>query len=100
MVRSARRQHLLRCGWMLQVDLAAADYQLPRLQRMWTHLDRQSGGGQVKGMGEKQKEVDKRLLRCSSPSPSLMQHAAVTVVPWSHDPGARKATGTRSVASP
>ncbi|PNX72023.1 GTPase HflX-like protein, partial [Trifolium pratense] len=30
---------------------------------MWTHLERQSGGGQVKGMGEKQKEVDKRILR-------------------------------------
>jgi GTP-binding protein HflX len=29
---------------------------------MWTHLERQSGG-QVKGMGEKQIEVDKRILR-------------------------------------
>jgi GTPase len=48
---------------LVQVDLAAADYQLPRLQRMWTHLDRQSGGGKVRGMGEKQMEVDKRLLR-------------------------------------
>eukprot|EP00892_Ulva_mutabilis_P008547 jgi/Ulvmu1/6064/UM027_0042.1 len=47
----------------LQVELAAATYELPRLKRMWTHLERQAGGGQVKGMGEKQKEVDKRLLR-------------------------------------
>jgi GTP-binding protein HflX len=39
------------------------EYQLPRLTKMWTHLERQSGGGQVKGMGEKQKEVDKRILR-------------------------------------
>lgn len=31
--------------------------------RMWTHLERQSGGGQVKGMGEKQIEVDRRLLK-------------------------------------
>ncbi|KFM25676.1 GTPase HflX [Auxenochlorella protothecoides] len=47
----------------LQVALAQAEYQLPRLTRMWTHLERQSGSGQVKGMGEKQIEVDKRLLR-------------------------------------
>jgi hypothetical protein len=30
---------------------------------MWTHLDRVAGGGQVKGAGEKQIEIDKRLLR-------------------------------------
>jgi hypothetical protein len=30
---------------------------------MWSHLERQAGGGQVKGMGEKQIEIDKRLLR-------------------------------------
>jgi GTP-binding protein HflX len=38
------------------------EYQLPRLTRMWTHLERQAGG-MVKGMGEKQIEVDKRILR-------------------------------------
>ncbi|KAI8462495.1 MAG: hypothetical protein J3K34DRAFT_527703 [Monoraphidium minutum] len=48
---------------MLQVELAQTDYQLPRLTRMWTHLDRVAGGGQVKGAGEKQIEIDKRLLR-------------------------------------
>ncbi|KFK27333.1 hypothetical protein AALP_AA8G369300 [Arabis alpina] len=47
----------------LQVALAQMEYQLPRLTRMWTHLERQSGSGQVKGMGEKQIEVDKRILR-------------------------------------
>jgi GTP-binding protein HflX len=47
----------------LQVELAQAEYQLPRLTRMWTHLERQSGSGRVKGMGEKQIEVDRRLLR-------------------------------------
>ena len=47
---------------MLQVELAQAEYQLPRLTRMWSHLERQSGG-RTKGMGEKQIEVDKRLLR-------------------------------------
>ncbi|XP_031119832.1 uncharacterized protein LOC116023028 [Ipomoea triloba] len=46
----------------LQVSLAQMEYQLPRLTRMWTHLERQAGG-QVKGMGEKQIEVDKRILR-------------------------------------
>lgn len=46
----------------LQVTLAQMEYQLPRLTRMWTHLERQAGG-MVKGMGEKQIEVDKRILR-------------------------------------
>lgn len=46
----------------LQVQLAQAEYQLPRLTRLWSHLERQAGG-QSKGMGEKQIEVDKRLLR-------------------------------------
>ncbi|EYU36741.1 hypothetical protein ABFS82_14G295400 [Erythranthe guttata] len=46
----------------LQVSLAQMEYQLPRLTKMWSHLERQSGG-QVKGMGEKQIEVDKRILR-------------------------------------
>ncbi|GFR45981.1 hypothetical protein Agub_g7453, partial [Astrephomene gubernaculifera] len=47
----------------LQVELAQVEYQLPRLTRMWSHLDRVGGGGQVKGAGEKQLELDKRLLR-------------------------------------
>ncbi|CAL4980315.1 unnamed protein product [Urochloa decumbens] len=46
----------------LQVTLAQMEYQLPRLTKMWSHLERQAGG-QVKGMGEKQIEVDKRILR-------------------------------------
>ena len=45
-----------------QVSLAQMEYQLPRLTKMWTHLERQAGG-KVKGMGEKQIEVDKRILR-------------------------------------
>ncbi|GMN35615.1 hypothetical protein TIFTF001_005414 [Ficus carica] len=44
------------------VALAQMEYQLPRLTKMWTHLERQAGG-KVKGMGEKQIEVDKRILR-------------------------------------
>ncbi|KAI8015966.1 GTPase HflX [Camellia lanceoleosa] len=46
----------------LQVALAQMEYQLPRLTKMWSHLERQAGG-RVKGMGEKQIEVDKRILR-------------------------------------
>lgn len=46
----------------VQVELAQSEYQLPRLTRMWTHLERQAGG-RVRGMGEKQIEVDKRILR-------------------------------------
>ncbi|KAF7141350.1 hypothetical protein RHSIM_Rhsim06G0028500 [Rhododendron simsii] len=46
----------------LIVALARMEYQLPRLTKMWTHLERQAGG-RVKGMGEKQIEVDKRILR-------------------------------------
>lgn len=44
------------------MELAQSEYQLPRLTRMWSHLERQAGG-RVRGMGEKQIEVDKRLLR-------------------------------------
>lgn len=48
----------------LQIELARIKYQFPRLRRMWTHLSRQSsGGGFVKGEGEKQIEIDRRLLR-------------------------------------
>lgn len=35
----------------LQVELASVEYQLPRLTRMWSHLDRVGGGGLVKGTG-------------------------------------------------
>ena len=50
----------------LQISLALYKYQMPRLKRMWTHLSRQhfsSGGGYLKGVGEKQIEIDRRLLR-------------------------------------
>lgn len=46
-----------------QVEYAATEYQLPRLTKMWTHLERQSGAGKMRGMGEKQIDVDRRLLR-------------------------------------
>ncbi len=49
----------------LQVELAKIKYQFPRLKRLWTHLSRQSssGGAHVKGEGEKQIELDRRLLK-------------------------------------
>jgi GTPase len=48
----------------IQVELARVRYQFPRLKRMWTHLSRQQGGGLfLKGDGEKQMEIDKRLLQ-------------------------------------
>lgn len=52
----------LKIMWSFKVALAQMEYQLPRLTRMWSHLERQAGG-KVKGMGEKQIEVDKRILR-------------------------------------
>lgn len=55
----------------LQVELARMQYSLPRLARMWSHLDRQrgssgggsGGGGAARGEGEQQIEVDRRLAR-------------------------------------
>jgi GTP-binding protein HflX len=48
----------------LQVELARLNYQLPRLKRMWTHLERQRGGiGMRAGAGEKQIDVDRSALR-------------------------------------
>ncbi len=56
----------------LQVELAQLEYEFPRLRRMWTHLDRTAGGTLggpvgggigVRGPGEKQLEVDRRLVQ-------------------------------------
>jgi GTP-binding protein HflX len=49
----------------LQIELAQLEYQAPRLKRLWTHLSRQSsgGGGFLKGEGEKQIEIDRRLIK-------------------------------------
>ncbi|MCD8266616.1 MAG: GTPase HflX, partial [Prevotellaceae bacterium] len=50
-----------------QVELAQHKYMLPRLQRMWTHLERQGGGGGkggvgLRGPGETQLEMDRRII--------------------------------------
>lgn len=54
----------------LQIELAQVRYQAPRLKRLWTHLSRQhgggggsGGGGYLKGEGEKQIEIDRRILK-------------------------------------
>ena len=66
----AKRAHTREAS--LQVELARMQYALPRLARMWGHLDRESagsggagGGGASRGMGEKQIEVDRRLAHLS-----------------------------------
>jgi GTP-binding protein HflX len=54
----------------LQIELAQVKYQAPRLKRLWTHLGRQagttgggSGGAYLKGEGEKQIEIDRRIIK-------------------------------------
>lgn len=46
-----------------QVELARNEYLLPRLTRMWTHLDRLKGGIGQRGAGEKEIETDRRAIR-------------------------------------
>lgn len=51
---------------VLQVELASLNYQLGRLVRSWTHLERQRGGfGFMGGPGERQIELDRRMIRNS-----------------------------------
>ncbi len=45
-----------------QVELAQYQYLLPRLTRLWTHLERQKGGIGMRGPGEKQIETDRRIV--------------------------------------
>ena len=45
-----------------QVELAQYQYLLPRLSRMWTHLERQRGGIGMRGPGETQSETDRRII--------------------------------------
>lgn len=46
-----------------QVELAQYQYLLPRLTRMWTHLQKQKGGIGMKGPGETEIETDRRIIR-------------------------------------
>ena len=46
-----------------QVELAQCQYLLPRLTRLWTHLDKQKGGIGMRGPGESEIETDRRIIR-------------------------------------
>ncbi|MEI6575449.1 MAG: GTPase HflX [Bacteroidota bacterium] len=56
--RRARTAHA-----RVQVELAQYEYLLPRLTRMWTHLEKQQGGIGMKGPGETEIETDRRIIR-------------------------------------
>ncbi|CAM9113222.1 unnamed protein product [Laminaria digitata] len=56
-------QHARTREGQLQVELALHMYRLPRLTKLWTHLERQQGGVGLRGPGERQLEVDRRLLK-------------------------------------
>jgi GTP-binding protein HflX len=56
--RRARTSHA-----KVQVELAQYQYLLPRLTRMWTHLERQRGGIGLRGPGETEIETDRRIIR-------------------------------------
>jgi GTPase len=56
--RRARTAHA-----RVQVELAQYEYLLPRLTRMWTHLERQRGGIGMRGPGEREIETDRRVIR-------------------------------------
>ncbi len=56
--RRARTSHA-----RTQVELAQYEYLLPRLTRMWTHLERQQGGIGLRGPGEREIETDRRIVR-------------------------------------
>ncbi|MFN0190254.1 MAG: GTPase HflX [Bacteroidia bacterium] len=47
----------------VQVELAQYRYLLPRLTRMWTHLEKQAGGIGARGPGESEIETDRRVIR-------------------------------------
>lgn len=47
----------------VQVELAQYQYLLPRLTKMWTHLERQKGGIGLRGPGEKELETDRRVIK-------------------------------------
>ncbi len=56
-------QHARTREGRLQIELAQLQYLLPRLRRMWTHLERQRGGIGLRGPGEQQIELDRRRIQ-------------------------------------
>ena len=59
-----------------QVELAQHEYLLPRLTRLWTHLDKQKGGIGMRGPGETEIETDRRIIRDKI---SLLKKKLVTI---------------------
>jgi len=59
-----------------QVELAQCQYILPRLTRLWTHLDKQKGGIGMRGPGETEIETDRRIIRDKI---SLLKKKLVTI---------------------
>jgi GTP-binding protein HflX len=55
-------QHARTREGRMQIELAQLEYLLPRLKRMWTHLERQKGGIGLRGPGETQLEMDRRRI--------------------------------------
>jgi GTP-binding protein HflX len=47
----------------IQIEISRLNYMLPRLQSLWTHFTKQKGGIGLKGEGEQQLEIDRRILR-------------------------------------
>jgi GTP-binding protein HflX len=47
----------------IQIEIARLEYLLPRLSTLWTHFTRQKGGVGLKGEGEQQLELDRRMIR-------------------------------------
>ena len=47
----------------IQIEISRLNYMLPRLQSLWTHFSKQKGGIGMKGEGEQQLEIDRRIIR-------------------------------------
>ena len=74
-----------------QVEMAHLQYMLPRLTRMWSHLDRQRGGGGTnRGMGETQIEADKRVI---GQRIALLREQLKTIDNPDHRPADRRLPG-------
>ncbi|MCT4640927.1 MAG: GTPase HflX [Bacteriovoracaceae bacterium] len=56
-------QHARTSEAKIQVEISRLQYMLPRLQTLWTHFSKQKGGIGLKGEGEQQLELDRRIIR-------------------------------------
>tara|TARA_Y100000768_G_scaffold355363_1_gene308958 strand:+ start:5600 stop:6922 length:1323 start_codon:yes stop_codon:yes gene_type:complete len=56
-------QHARTKDAKIQIEISRLNYMLPRLQSLWTHFTKQKGGIGLKGEGEQQLELDRRIIR-------------------------------------